>query len=291
MNGNCHRGVTLVELLVVVGLLGVLVGLLLPGVQKVRGSAARARCQNDLRQVATALHNSHTRVGHFPPRTPGGDFVPGKSRVLSWRAYLLPDMDQEPLWRQTERALAAEPWDVFANPPHVGLTAVVPAYWCPSDGRPPGPHTDRNGVSAVYTTVIGTWDIFGQSPAVRLADVTDGTANTLLLGERPPPDTFQAGIWYTHHRTGDAYGMLFGPNEWLRTEPNGGVDGDPCRAPFRFGPGRPDNPCDRHHFWSLHPGGANFAFCDGSVRFLPYSAAGVLPALATRAGGEVATPD
>lgn len=54
-----------------------------------------------------------------------------------------------------------------------------------------------------------------------------------------------------------------------------------------FGPGRTDNPCDRWHFWSLHPGGANFAFADGSVRFMPYGAKAIMPALATRDGGEI----
>ena len=59
-----------------------------------------------------------------------------------------------------------------------------------------------------------------------------------------------------------------------------------------FGPGRTDNPCDMYHFWSLHSGGANFAFADDSVQFLPYSVRGILPALATRAGGETASlPD
>lgn len=63
--------------------------------------------------------------------------------------------------------------------------------------------------------------------------------------------------------------------------------GDPCTGPFRFGPGRTANPCDRYHFWSLHPGGAHFLFADGSVHFLPYAAASVMVPLATRAGGEV----
>jgi prepilin-type processing-associated H-X9-DG protein len=62
-----------------------------------------------------------------------------------------------------------------------------------------------------------------------------------------------------------------------------------CRGPFQFGPGRIENPCDSAHIWSLHSGGANFLFADGSVHFLRYSARDILPALATRAGGEVVT--
>ncbi|HLW66382.1 MAG TPA: H-X9-DG-CTERM domain-containing protein [Gemmataceae bacterium] len=66
-----------------------------------------------------------------------------------------------------------------------------------------------------------------------------------------------------------------------------GSTGGGCRGPFHYGPGRIDNPCDSFHFWSLHPMGANFLFCDGSVHFIAYSAAEIMPALATRAGGEV----
>jgi prepilin-type processing-associated H-X9-DG protein len=292
-------GTTLVEVLVVVGLIGVLVGLLMPAVQKVRGAAARSGCQNNLKQISLALHTHHDRVGFLPDRGPTGPLVVGKTRVLSWMAYILPDLGEMPLWRLTERAMSLNQLDPFANPPHVGLSSVVKTYWCQADGRPTGPRVDPDGIAAAYTGYLGVRGsgrpggdgVMGQYPAIRFAAVRDGLSNTLLLGERPFPNSLQAGRWYTGRQGGVLNGRLYGPDEALHVV--GAVfPGDPCRGPFQFGPGRTDNPCDRYHFWSLHPGGANFAFCDGSVRFLPYSADAVLPALATRAGGEaVAIPD
>jgi prepilin-type processing-associated H-X9-DG protein len=112
-----------------------------------------------------------------------------------------------------------------------------------------------------------------------------------MVGERPPPDSLQAGRWYS--------GLYV-------LEPFGGLDTILCAnqikiSPFdlecaaagtAFGPGRADNPCDRYHFWSFHTGGANFLFVDGSARLMPYTAASILPRLATYAGGEAVTvPD
>ena len=112
-----------------------------------------------------------------------------------------------------------------------------------------------------------------------------------MIGERPPSADERFGWWYAgtgQDRDGSA-DMILGVREKrgsdfsLRSCPPG---------PYEFGPGRLDNQCDALHFWSLHPGGAHFAFCDESVRFLTYSADPILPALATRAGGEtVAVPD
>ncbi len=126
----------------------------------------------------------------------------------------------------------------------------------------------------------------GGYPGVRIVDITDGSSQTLIVAERPPPDTLQAGKWYTWVAVFGVWANRYGPDENLVAE-GGIVPGDNCAGPFRFGPGRTDNNCDRYHFWSLHPGGGNFAFADGSVHFLRYSAADILPALATRAGGEV----
>jgi prepilin-type processing-associated H-X9-DG protein len=79
--------------------------------------------------------------------------------------------------------------------------------------------------------------------------------------------------------------MLRGPDGAMMEEEGLRAD-ETCSGPFRYGPGSVDNPCDRYHFWSLHPGGANFLFADGSARFLPYSAAPIMVALATRSGQE-----
>jgi prepilin-type processing-associated H-X9-DG protein/prepilin-type N-terminal cleavage/methylation domain-containing protein len=286
-----RTGLSLIELLVAVGIIGVLVSLLLPAVQNVRAAADRTRCQNNLKQIALALHHYHDNHNGLPPSTPGGPIIAGKTRLLSWRVYVLPEMDQDALWRITEAAEIEQPLNPFVIPPHIGLTAVVSSYWCPADGRSAGPLTDLNGMSATYATYIGSSEVMGQVKSVRMTDIKDGLSNTLFLGERPPPNSLHAGKWYTFLPTGTNYGSTYGPDETLPAI-GSATPTDPCAGPFPFGPGRPNNPCDRHHFWSFHLGGANFAFADGSVRFLRYSASDILPALATRAGGEsVAIPD
>ncbi len=119
--------------------------------------------------------------------------------------------------------------------------------------------------------------------------VSDGTANTLLLGERPPSTDLAFGWWYAGVGQ-DLRGAL---DSHMGAAERNMFDISTCPpGPDSFRSGDLLNQCDTYHFWSLHAGGANFAFCDGSVRFLPYSAADILPALATRAGGEAVTlPD
>jgi prepilin-type processing-associated H-X9-DG protein len=123
-----------------------------------------------------------------------------------------------------------------------------------------------------------------------LNDITDGTSNTLLIGERPPSADLRFGWWYAgwgQDKDGECDGVL-----GARTEPRPGLFTNCDGTPERFQPGRFENQCDMFHFWSPHAGGANFTFADGSVRFLSYSADDILPALATRAGGEaVAVPE
>ncbi len=134
--------------------------------------------------------------------------------------------------------------------------------------------------------------IYGAS-RTKVTHITDGTTNTLLFGERPPSPDYQCGWWYMFSPV--TIGLPYLPVRGMRGYADGSA-GLPAYGACPLGPypytrGDINNICDANHFWSLHTNGANFAFADGSVRFLAYSADSVLPALATRAGGEVVPGD
>lgn len=284
-------GFNLIELLVVIGVTGLLASLLLPAVQSVREAAARTQCQNNIRQIGLALHNHHDSYGRFPPQPAKNQNDPNFS--LNWMALILPEIEQNALWATTEEAFRIQPQWPYDNPPHLASASVVKIYVCPDDPRLLSPLHDRDGITAAYTSYLGVSGGQGYSdgtlgiePGVRFADITDGTSQTLMVGERPPPASLQAGWWYSKMRPLGVWGRLYGPDDGMPVVALP-IPGEPCEGPFRFGPGRIDNPCDRYHFWSLHPGGANFLFADGSVHFLSYSAVPIMVPLATRAGGEV----
>ncbi|MGL4420562.1 MAG: DUF1559 domain-containing protein, partial [Gemmataceae bacterium] len=129
--------------------------------------------------------------------------------------------------------------------------------------------------------------ILYQDSRHRLAEVTDGSSSTLLIGERPPAHDFHYGWWYAGlgYDGRGSMDMVLGVREPNMLPVTTGSACGPGNYPFRAARGVND-PCGQFHFWSLHPGGANFAFADGSVRFLAYDANPIMPALATRAGGE-----
>ncbi len=297
-----RRAFTLVELLTVLAVTALLLALLLPAVQKVRAAAARAGCVNHLRQAAVALHHAHDVAG----RLPAGMVPPGRRSAtpyLSWRGLLLPYLDQHPLWDATQTAFRRDRFPFHPDRPHQPMAVPLAVLGCPADGRlrtawqvdRGGPRNTYEVALSSYLGVAGTESgrrdgVLYTGSRVRLTDVGDGTSSTVLVGERPPAGWLQFGWWYVGAGPdgGGALDAVLGTRERNGFVP--GVDGCPP-GPFEFRPSDLRDRCGDLHFWSLHPGGANFAFCDGSVRFLPYSADAVLPALATRAGGEVAAPD
>lgn len=292
-----RRGFTLVELLVVIGVIGIVIGLLLPAVQQAREVASRASCTNNLKQIALALHNFHDSHGQFPPRPFRSPEVSDPNACLGWMALILAEMDQGSLYNASVQACQLD-LDPLNDPPHIGFSTVVRSYICPSDWRLGTPLTDKYNVTAAFTSYIGIagllppgakvglLGILGGSPGCRLTDITDGTSLTILVGERPPPDSLQAGWWYPVYT--EYCAELRGPNNGMSLgDSRNCVESDGCFVTVTFGLGRTDNRCDRLHFWSLHPGGANFVFADGAVHFLSYSAEPLIMALGSRNGGEV----
>jgi len=228
-------------------------------------------------------------------------FQGGKDPYIysSWLMHLLPYFEQQPLWLQTEQAYQKARFPFF-NPPHVGLATVLPILVCPADGRASqvqfAARSKKNVALTSYLGVEGrdlnTNDgVLFRDSHIRFADITDGLSNTLLAGERPPSPDNQYGWWYAgigQKFTGSA-DMVLGVFE-LNILPV--TTGSCAPGSYPYGPGDPNNPCDMFHFWSLHSGGAHFVMADGSLRFITYTAAPLMPALASRAGGEsVAIPE
>lgn len=282
-------GLTLIEILVV---LAVLIGLILSAVQQARVASARTQCANNLRQIALGLSSYHAAQDQLPPGLRSGVNEP--LPYLSWLARLLPYVEQDAVWRQALAAYQTTK-NFEVSPPHP-LSTVMRLYGCPSDPRVYTASVSRNKELVAFTSylgVAGTRTTKGdgslyRNSSVRFTDITDGTSSTLLVGERPPSADLWYGWWYAGFGvvgTGMA-DMVLGVREM--SPPADAYVPDCGGTPLYFVPGRIDNMCDAFHYWSLHPGGGNFLFADGSVSFLAYAADPVLPALATRAGGEVA---
>jgi prepilin-type N-terminal cleavage/methylation domain-containing protein/prepilin-type processing-associated H-X9-DG protein len=273
-----RRGFTLIELLVVIAIIAVLIGLLLPAVQKVREAANRTQCRNNLKQIGLALHSYHDRMGLFPPgyvstqRFPDGtEGGPG----WGWAAHLLPDLEQDNVHR-----LISFPNGV-RDPIHAGVRVKhLAVFRCPSDERIDTfivDSTDGRQTEVAHSNYVGLFGnneiednpnagngLFFRNSRVRIPDVTDGLSNTLAVGERS--SNLSKATW-----TGVVPRAEAGPSLTL-----GSADHTPN-----------DPAAHKEDFWSRHPQGVNFLFADGSVRNIHnHIHRPTWLGLATRAGGE-----
>jgi prepilin-type N-terminal cleavage/methylation domain-containing protein len=297
-----RRGFTLIELLVVIAIIGVLIGLLLPAVQKVREAAKRTACQNNLKQIGLALHHYHNVYETLPagyvysePKT-GGPMSPVDYPTApgwGWAALLLPYVDQGPLARRINYPIALE------RHPDVRLTQLQ-VFVCPSDLNT-GVYMVRNALEEnlvevatnSYAANFGTGGEMGEHPydgdglffcnsKVAFRDITDGLSMTMAIGER--------ACWLCRSPWAGAVssGMVeIAENApvWFRTKEEGPVQ--VLASIFNQIPLNSEYSTP-YCFFSPHGNVVQFIFADGSVRplsnLVPYS---VLEALATRANGEV----
>jgi prepilin-type N-terminal cleavage/methylation domain-containing protein/prepilin-type processing-associated H-X9-DG protein len=278
---------TLIELLVVIAIIALLIGLLLPAVQKVREASFRIKCQNNLHQLVIALHSYHDSLGAFPPAYRAPNFDCG----WGWGALILPYAEQDNLYKSAGVATA-----LFGPP---GGADAVPNAWtqmplslfrCPSDYGPPLNPVRLNFALSNYRAVAGpiTYPFFFpnqdmggimyQNSHTRMTDITDGTANTLIIGECRFDTRVdkRAAIWAGMSSRLNSTGSIWISDVmWWVDESTAHVNGPAPQA-----------------FSSNHPGGANFAFADGSVRFFYNSAnPNTIKWLAGRNDGVVVSPD
>jgi len=308
-----RRGFTLIELLVVIAIIAILIGLLLPAVQKVRDAAARMSCQNNLKQFSLACHNYESVNHRFPAHAVSTPYQQG------WVALVLPFLEQENI-RNIYHYDSANWWDSVNATPRL---SQVKTFLCPSadagrvgqsmaySGGYIGPFSGAPldyvniwGISSGLANLLGTATDTASRQGVittggsTFAQITDGASNTILLAEDVNrPEFWVMGIQDTTHTAPSGGGGIPGNvtgGTWADDQKGFSVDGTTLNADGTVSfPG----PCainctNDYEIYSTHTGGANVAFADGSVRFLSTSLSiRTLAAMTTRAGGEVISED
>jgi prepilin-type N-terminal cleavage/methylation domain-containing protein/prepilin-type processing-associated H-X9-DG protein len=282
-----RRGFTIVEALVVLAIVAVSLALALPAIQHSIQDARRAQCANNLKQIALAMHNYHDAFQTFPPGWVSRDGTPGLGTGFGWQSFILPFVDQAPMYNQINFSLTME----ADGKPIPLLQTALPVYRCPVDPAPnPNPLRGEYGTSnysgnyghippprlrplamadfwpGALPAPMTSRGIFARNSFIRIQHIVDGTSNTILVGERGVSSG--AGIW--PGVTDNAHEDDALTDGSHRARPNAGW----------------------YSFSSRHDGGVNMAMCDGAVRFVsdkidskPGPDLGTLQKLATRDDG------
>jgi prepilin-type N-terminal cleavage/methylation domain-containing protein/prepilin-type processing-associated H-X9-DG protein len=311
-----RQAFTLIELLVVIAVIGILIGLLVPAVQRVRESANRAQCQNNLKQLAIGFYTYEVANQQYPLAYTNPAI--GNNTWHSWAPFILPYIEQDVLarnydfttawWLAPNRALVATQLTMMQCPstpmqdrmqdnpqnPPPNKTGACGDYFPPT-----GVHPDINLALPISEQIPATTDLRGvicwytpNNTKNRVADVTDGTSNSFLLAECAGREDVWRGTVMTPVNFTSAPKVRACGGAWATTDNpytiGQRIAWDPAFGPIP-GPVQINNSNEWGHcFYSFHPGGANFAFADGSVRFLGVGTSlWTLAALTTRAGGEV----
>jgi prepilin-type N-terminal cleavage/methylation domain-containing protein len=276
-------GFTLVELLVVIAIIGILVALLLPAIQAAREAARRTQCSNNLKQIGVAMHNYHDTHGSLPSGMIQQDNTNTRSANWSWTALLMPFMEQAAAAEQVRVGQIPMTQAIANADMRAIMQTPMKAFRCPSDTGPKthsGGHNDRlyqdnagtnrNSATSNYVGVNSSGQMrpnrgqpnadangaFIRNLGTRLADVTDGTSNVAMVGERHWKKTWADNYPYASSLWG-VNGIRGANNDGMATAMGCGLRRLNC----------PENSECRRAFGSNHPGGAQFVLVDASVRF------------------------
>ena len=284
-----RAGFTMIEVLVVIAIVGALLAILLPAVQHSREASRKSQCKNNMRNVGLACLTFHESYTYFPRNTirprgvtqikgqPPGNLWEWKSGTFeSWCRQILP---------------------FVAQPNAIAQDAIL-VIGCPSDPRGPGYKIPTYGFTwyvGVYSNetsdnngIIVDDTNLNEAITVPISSVRDGTSNTLMLAERPPPANGHWGWWDSKCCTQDTISPIGGNDSY-----GYGIFGE-CPDPAYYRPGNVQDNCVFNSLSSFHSGGGNFCMADGSVRTIAYDVDKVmcgnstlLEALASRNGAEV----
>jgi prepilin-type N-terminal cleavage/methylation domain-containing protein/prepilin-type processing-associated H-X9-DG protein len=287
-----RRAFTLIELLVVIAIIAVLIALLLPAVQSAREAARRAQCCNNLMQLGIAIVNYESSHERLPPgvvNSTGPVLDVPKGYHFGWLTQILPYCDQKNVYNHLNFNIG-----LYETQNFTARTIVSRSFLCPSD---PGP--SRGLTSVAMTSYAGIHNdveapiaannsgVFFLNSSVRYEDITDGSSQTLFVSEKLNDGLDQGWASGTRASLRNA-GWLINSSKTQSSAVVGPRSSGGADAEGENPDAVPGTPSFVGGASSRHPGGANFTFGDGSVRFLKNSMSlGILRLLANRADGEI----